>query len=228
MKLIVCVCDYSRRRHFYNRPLPDRIQVLSSGEGNNQAKIKTVRRLQLELDAVIGNYVLREVLQQQVLHDLLLHDLGVQLLWLAFRPPERLAIDYKWADMLAHTICRHIELEQLMCWLSTLGGGYSALGDQFEGCAQAAGQISLQQLTIGLRLGDPFVQARCKLYYSISLIQRGQLRRAKFLIRAQYRFACGEHKKHDRRLVHMCLGIWQRLCYEYEQRQRRRLIGKSK
>lgn len=49
-------------------------------------------------------------------------------------PPEHDTIDYKWADMLAHTIWEHIEVEHLMSWLSTLGGGFSALGEQFERC----------------------------------------------------------------------------------------------
>ncbi|TDG52640.1 hypothetical protein AWZ03_000873 [Drosophila navojoa] len=223
MELIVCVCDYWSHRHFYNRPVPDRIQMLCGGEGSATVKSESVRRLVLELDAVRGNYVLRELLQQRVLKQWLLRELGVRLVWLTFQTPQRWSIDYKWASMLAHTIGTHMELEHLMCWLSTLGGGYSALGDQFARCAETAGEISLQQLAIGLRLGDPFLQARCKLYYSISLIQRGQLRSAKFLIRAQYQFACGLHKKRDKRLMRMCLGVWQRLCYEYEQRQKQRL-----
>ncbi|XP_023169974.2 uncharacterized protein F58A4.6-like [Drosophila hydei] len=229
MKLIVCVCDYWRHRHYYNRPVPNRIQILSGGEGNTKSKIESVRRLVLELDAVSGNYVLRELLQQRVLKQWLLQVLGVRLVWLKFHTPKCWAIDYKWADMLAHSIWMHMELEHLMCWLSTLGGGYSALGDQFNSCAQTAGEISLQQLAIGLRLGDPFLQARCKLYYSISLIQVGQLRSAKYVIRAQYRFAYGVQKKRDKRLMRMCLGVWQRLCYEYEQRQKKRiLIGNGK
>lgn len=69
-----------------------------------------------------------------------------------------------------------------------------------------------------MRLGDPFLQARCKLYYSISLIQRGHLRPAKHLIRAQYSFA-RQHVETDGRLVRMCQGIWLRLRYEYEQRR---------
>jgi len=73
-----------------------------------------------------------------------------------------------------------------------------------------------------MRLGDPFLQARCKLYFSISLIQRGQLRAAKHLIREQYAFARRNVEK-DVRLVRMCLGIWQRLSYEYEQRRMRRM-----
>ncbi|KAL7734789.1 hypothetical protein ACLKA6_011074 [Drosophila palustris] len=218
MTLTVCVIDYWQRHHYYNRSVRAPIQVESAGEGKQRFKNNLVRRLFLELDAVSGNYVLREVLQHKVLRSWLKHEQGVQLLWLILHPPTRFTIDYKWTQMLTRSIWEHIQLEQLMCWLSTLGGGYSALGDHFEGCAETAGKISLQQLSIGLRLGNPLLQARCKLYYSISLIQRGQLRQAKQLIRGQYELACS---KLDLRLLRMCQGIWERLRYEYRQRQRR-------
>ncbi|KAH8320153.1 hypothetical protein KR074_003739 [Drosophila pseudoananassae] len=208
--MVVCVSDYWQRCHFLNRP--DRQAGDSCRNG------KTLRRLVIQLDAINGNYYLWEILQQSALADRLKRVHGVQLVWLQFHPPERDTIDYKWADMLAHTLWEHIEVEHLMSWLSTLGGGFSALGEQFGKCAETAGKISLQQLKIGMRLGDPFLQARCKLYYSISLIQRGHLRSAKHLIRQQYAFA-RQHVEADGRLVRMCQGIWLRLQYEYEQRR---------
>lgn len=247
MTLIVCVCDYWQRRHYFNRKSIQASVGDTAGLGQDREKGKPVRRLVLQVDAISGNYWLRELLQQQELSRRLQHEHGIQLLWLALRPPEHDTIDYKWAHMLAHTIWEHIEVEHLMSWLSTLGGGFSALGEQFERCvsflpppplpisktlfnvfiqqAKTAGKISLQQLTIGLRLGDPFLQARCKLYYSISLIQRGQLRQAKHMIRQQYQFAI-KHKEHDQRLLRMCLGIWLRLRFEYEERRKRRLDGR--
>lgn len=86
--------------------------------------------------------------------------------------------------------------------------------------AQVAGKISVQQLNLGMRLGDPYLQSRCKLFYSISLIQVGHLRAAKYIIRQQYCFAIKERDK-DIRLLRMCKGIWLRLQYEYLQRQLR-------
>lgn len=84
-----------------------------------------------------------------------------------------------------------------------------------------AGKISRKQLLIGIRLGDPFLQARCKLFYSISLIQTGHLRSAKYIIRQQYAFArC--YKETDARLIKMCKGIWLKLQYEYGQRLKSR------
>ncbi|KAI8034327.1 uncharacterized protein F58A4.6 [Drosophila gunungcola] len=211
--LVVCVCDYWQRCHFHNRP--------SREAGDSSRESKSLRRMCIQVDAINGNYYLREFLQQKELALRLKRQHGVQLVWLSFEPPKRDTVDYRFADILAHTLWEHIEVEHLMSWLSTLGGGFSALGEQFERCAETAGKISLQQLKIGLRLGDPFLQARCKLYFSISLIQRGQLRAAKHLIREQYAFARSNAEK-DVRLVRMCLGIWQRLSYEYEQRQMRK------
>ena len=77
-----------------------------------------------------------------------------------------------------------------------------------------AGKISRKQLLIGIRLGDPFLQARCKLFYSISLIQTGRLRLAKYIIRQQYAFA-RRYEESDARLMKMCKGIWIKLQYEY-------------
>jgi len=141
--------------------------------------------------------------------------------------------------MISTLLWNKIECDYMMSWLSTLGGGFSALGEQFSNCvnysiidwfrlmlyilflkAEVAGKISLKQLKIGLRLGDPFLQARCKLYYSISLIQIGRLRAAKKIIRQQYAFAL-RHKKYDLRLVRMCEGIWIKLQYEYRLRLER-------
>lgn len=80
-----------------------------------------------------------------------------------------------------------------------------------------AGKISQKQLMIGIKLGDPFLQSRCKLFYSISLIQTGRLRSAKHIIREQYQFA--RHQKEiDGRLLKMCKGIWLKLQYEYGRR----------
>lgn len=133
MTLMVCICDYWQRRHYYNR---QSIQP-AGGTDSDKSQKKAVRRLQLQLDAITGNYWLRELLQQKALRERLQAEHNVQLVWLSFHPPERDTIDYKWADMLAHTIWEHIEMEHLMSWLSTLGGGFSALGEQFERCVSA-------------------------------------------------------------------------------------------
>lgn len=49
--------------------------------------------------------------------------------------------------------------------------------NQFQ--AVIAGKISVHQLKFALRLGDTPVVIRCCLYYSLSLIQQGELSAAK-------------------------------------------------
>ncbi|EDW75082.1 uncharacterized protein Dwil_GK19894 [Drosophila willistoni] len=221
--MTLCISDYWQHRHFYVLPPPEPgwIAIKSPDTANQHdgGSGKQRRRLKLQVDAITGNYWLKELKQQRVLVQRLILDNGVDVIWLEFHPPDKDTIDYKWADMLAYTIWEHIEVEHMMSWLSTLGGGFSALGEQFERCAETAGKISLKQLNIGLRLGDPFLQARCKLYYSISLIQRGKLRHAKHLIRNQYQFAKANEEA-DRRLIRMCRGIWLRLQFEYHERSK--------
>lgn len=131
--LTVCVRDYWKALHFHNRPKPE------AGDSCSQTK-KPLRRLTIEVDAINGNYYLREFLQQRVMGECLQTAHGVQLIWLEFRPPERDTIDYRFAHMLAHTLWEHIEVEHLMSWLSTLGGGFSALGEQFERCVGVPGK----------------------------------------------------------------------------------------
>ncbi|CAD1475484.1 unnamed protein product, partial [Heterotrigona itama] len=71
------------------------------------------------------------------------------------------------------------EVDHAMSWLSTLGGAFSALGEEFQHCAEMAGKISIKQFELALRVRDPFLIARCKLYAALSLIQQGQLNKPK-------------------------------------------------
>ena len=140
-----------------------------------------------------------------------------------------------------------VEIDNLMSWLSTLGGAFSALGDSFGRCvscgflirglcehsmhsigwsfqADIAGKISIYQWKIGMRSGDPAVISRCKLYYSISLIQKGRLKAAKYLVLQEYERAKKEREiGGDERLYKMCHGIWLKLQYSYFMRKQKRL-----
>ncbi|XP_055381808.1 uncharacterized protein F58A4.6 [Condylostylus longicornis] len=131
-----------------------------------------------------------------------------------------ITIDYTWSRITYMTLMENIETEHIFLWLSTLGGGYSSLGEHFSSCAIIASKISLQQLILCYKLGDPNMQSRCKLFYSISLIQQGKLRLAKKIIREQYKFAKSQTVE-DFRLIKMCQGIWLKLQHSY----RIRLIG---
>lgn len=79
-----------------------------------------------------------------------------------------------------------------------------------------AGKISLQQLRIAMRIGDPLTAARCKLYAAISLMQRGFYKQAKIIVQSQYLFIKSQLNV-DERLVKMCGGIWTKLRYEWNQ-----------
>lgn len=77
-----------------------------------------------------------------------------------------------------------------------------------------AGKISLHQFKLALRLNDPNIQSRCRLFLSLSLIQQKRYRIAKRIIRNEY----NKTKNNiviDQRLVKMCLGIWAKLKYEW-------------
>lgn len=127
--------------------------------------------------------------------------------------PDRYRLPYVWCELYEKTNTEYRELENIMAWLSTLGGAFSSLGDQTEHCAIVAGKISVQQLKIAMRIGDPLTAARCKLYASISLMQRGLYKQAKFILQNQYKFIKSQTVV-DERLIKMCCGIWTKLRYE--------------
>ncbi|CRK87635.1 CLUMA_CG001431, isoform A [Clunio marinus] len=122
-------------------------------------------------------------------------------------------IDKTWGEIIRLLIWEQLEIDHMMSWLSTLGGAFSALGDYFETSAEIAGKISIQQMRLAFRLGDPGLRSRCLLYFSISLIQKHEFKIAQKIIKSQYEFA----KQHDDvRLIKMCLGIWSKLQWTHK------------
>lgn len=100
-------------------------------------------------------------------------------------------------------------------------------GDYFPVCADIAGKISINQLKLALRLGDPNIAVRCRLYLSLSLIQKKKFRYARRIIYEEY----DSTKKAtvvDTRLLNMCRGIWSKLQYEYDLFRRRTKVGLSR
>jgi len=71
-----------------------------------------------------------------------------------------------------------------------------------------------------MRIGDPLTAARCKLYASLSLMQRGFYKQAKFIIQSQYKFIKSQAVI-DEKLIKMCRGIWTKLRYE---KNRKRIL----
>ena len=137
------------------------------------------------------------------------------------------------------------EIDNAMSWLSTLGGAFSALGEEIPYCvrnklfnfisitktenyvrkfnhfhiytqAEVAGKISVKQFKLAYRLGDPLLVARCKLYAALSLIQRGDLKTPKHMLREIYKFGV---KEKDVRLQNMCQGVWAKLKYCHNRRK---------
>ncbi|KAI4454908.1 hypothetical protein MML48_9g00002217 [Holotrichia oblita] len=123
-------------------------------------------------------------------------------------------IDYKWNEILNYLVREKCELEHALSWLSTLGGAFSALGDYFASSA-LVGKISYHQLVLAIRMGDPTIASRCKLYFSLSLIQRHKFKLARKIIEAEFQ-ECKNAVILDTRLVKMCLGIWSKLQYEHQ------------
>lgn len=85
--------------------------------------------------------------------------------------------------------------------------------------AQVAGKISVQQFKLSVRLGDPLLVARCKLYAALSLLQQGYLKVTKDMVKDIYKFAVVAK---DIRLQRMCQGVWAKLKYCLSQRKVRK------
>ncbi|KAG0715135.1 hypothetical protein GWK47_012650 [Chionoecetes opilio] len=124
-------------------------------------------------------------------------------------------LDYVWGARICRCVQERQHLDTMMSWLSTLGGACSALGDQMAGFAERAWAISVQQMEICLRLGDPNMVSRCRLYAAISLIQQCKFKVAARLIKREYLWVhTFPPEVRDTRLVNMCHGIWTKLRHE--------------
>jgi len=124
-------------------------------------------------------------------------------------------LDYMGSALSNTYVSVRCEMETALSWLSTLGGAFSALGDVSSSWAEEAGQISLKQLKIALKLGDPLIESRCRLYMAISLIQRGRIKDARRMVEREYKYACALPANMDPRLKKMCLGVWAKLQYSW-------------
>ncbi|XP_022254517.1 uncharacterized protein LOC106470204 isoform X2 [Limulus polyphemus] len=103
--------------------------------------------------------------------------LSVEVTW-----PQKQLLDKIWNHKIQVLVTEQATMENAMAWLSTLGGAYSALGDQFQRCAIEAGRISMQQLKVALRLGEPLLICRCRIFIAMSLLQLGYLKDTKHII----------------------------------------------
>uniref|UniRef100_A0A131YQQ1 Uncharacterized protein n=1 Tax=Rhipicephalus appendiculatus TaxID=34631 RepID=A0A131YQQ1_RHIAP len=127
--------------------------------------------------------------------------------------PWKPVMDRSWEAKIGRLVVEQLELENTMAWLSTLGGAFSALGDYCSRFAEAAGQVSVKQLKLALRIGDPVTVCRCHIYLAMSLLQRGYFRSCRRLLRQQYYFATSKEGLRDPKLVKMCQSVWIRMRY---------------
>lgn len=109
-------------------------------------------------------------------------------------------------------IVERIQLEYMVSSLSTLGGAHSAMGEFYEQHSIKAGVVSVQQYAVALKMNNPILKARCKIYFAQSLMQRGRLKQAAKIIRSEYEVA--KDLPGDFELVRTCcLAAWSR--YQY-------------
>ncbi|CAI9715861.1 Hypothetical predicted protein [Octopus vulgaris] len=126
-------------------------------------------------------------------------------------------IDYSWHCKMQHLVEMKLRMDEAMAILSTLGGGYSALGEYYENHSLEAFNIAVKQLQIALKSTDPLSVSRCYLYIALSLMQRGYLHCSRAIIRKQFSFA-KNHMIQDGRLISMCHGLWAKLGFLYHLR----------
>ncbi|XP_015127100.1 uncharacterized protein F58A4.6 isoform X2 [Diachasma alloeum] len=134
------------------------------------------------------------------------------VVFMRLRMPRKQFLDYNWGERVTQMAMERREIDYALSWLSTLGGAFSAMGDHFAHCAQIAGKISIQQFKLALRLGDPLLVARCKLFAALSLIQQNKLKIPRQIIPEIYNYAVDNKDTH---LKKMCQGIWAKLKYHY-------------
>lgn len=94
-----------------------------------------------------------------------------------------LVIDKIWFSLISPLITTRMEVEELLALLSTLGGGFSCLGERDSQAAHIAGRIATKQLTLSKISGDPNLTVRCFIYQVYSHCQKGKRRKAATLMK---------------------------------------------
>ncbi|XP_028405880.1 uncharacterized protein LOC114528441 [Dendronephthya gigantea] len=125
--------------------------------------------------------------------------------------------EIRWSIRALRQMLEHLQLEAVFAWLSTLGGAHSALGDYFNRNAEVAWELSMKQLYIAVKIGDPILAAHCKVFMSISLMQRGRFVAASRIIRSVSRSIRGDKRLQERRLINCCKAARKRLRYTQQE-----------
>ncbi|KAJ7337724.1 hypothetical protein OS493_007876 [Desmophyllum pertusum] len=127
--------------------------------------------------------------------------------------------DLRWCKRLLVDLVEYMQLQDVMAWLSTLGGAYSAMGDHLYSYSEKAGQISQHQFIVATRLGNPVLAAQCKVFAALSLMQQGKLKLASRIIREQYFLAVSNGFGKDEKLISSCKATWYRIQYLKKQQK---------
>lgn len=81
-------------------------------------------------------------------------------------------IDHSWSKRILGLVGNKAKLMESFSWLSTVGGGYSALGERDSEFSRRAGALSLgQQLQLAEMLGDDRLKVMCHLFAALAAVQ---------------------------------------------------------
>ncbi|THD19823.1 hypothetical protein D915_009508 [Fasciola hepatica] len=118
------------------------------------------------------------------------------------------------SNIVSACLNKFILVEEAMSWFSTLGGGFSSLGENCISAAEIAGNISVVQLMLAVKIDSPIVQTKARLWYAQSLMQRGYLREAARMLRSiylQWKPLMKSSTPSQQRIDWMVVGLWERL-----------------
>lgn len=142
-------------------------------------------------------------------------DRGAGVRWMALRLVARsgrsaLGPARTWGLRLARMLHRDRELRALSLWISTLGGAYSALGDNNLMFAEEAEALANRQRRVALALDDPGLARTCEIFVAFAAIQQKDFVRAARIIEASGTIATAYN---DAALGRMCVSAAEKLMY---------------
>jgi len=135
------------------------------------------------------------------------------LVFVNLRWPSALPLDAAFSRRVLRLLHARLDLEVAMAWLSTLGGGFSALGDYYNFAAEKAQKISVAQMKLAQDMGDPIIAAKSWLWFSLALIQKGKIGTARGIVKRQLAFSRTKTGRLDPRLKRMCKGVMAKIKY---------------
>ena len=81
-------------------------------------------------------------------------------------------IDYSWSKKILELVGNKARLMESFSWLSTVGGGFSSLGERDNKFSARAGALSIgQQLQLAELLGDQRLKVMCHLFAALAALQ---------------------------------------------------------